>query len=170
MEHLHVSWDQYHDLIERLALMIDDSGWAFDQVLCLARGGTRVGDILSRIYDKPLAVLSTSSYRASAGTQQGELIVARHFTAPFVTFSGNVLVVDDMVDSGVTMRAIMSDLPKAHPHVESWKTAVLWMKGSSVFKPDYIVEYLPTNPWIHQPFEIYDSLGAEALRKRRGKR
>jgi len=25
------------------------------------------------------------------------------------------------------------------------------------------VEYLPTNPWIHQPFESYDSLRPEKL-------
>ena len=25
--------------------------------------------------------------------------------------------------------------------------------------PDYSVEFLPSNPWIHQPFEGYDSLG-----------
>ena len=29
------------DLIERLALKVYESGWKFDQVLCLARGGVR---------------------------------------------------------------------------------------------------------------------------------
>ncbi len=32
-----------------------------------------------------------------------------------------------------------------------------------MFKPDYYVEYLPDNPWIHQPFEVYDTLRPEAL-------
>jgi len=40
-KHLYVSWDEYHMLIERLALKIHASGWAFDQILCLARGGMR---------------------------------------------------------------------------------------------------------------------------------
>jgi hypothetical protein len=40
---------------------------------------------------------------------------------------------------------------------------VLWTKALSTFTPDYSVEYLATNPWIHQPFEGYDSLGAEKL-------
>ena len=26
----------------------------------------------------------------------------------------------------------------------------------STFTPDYSVDFLPTNPWIHQPFEGYD--------------
>jgi len=47
-KHLYVSWDEYHMLIERLALKIAGSGWEFDQILCLARGGMRPGDVLSR--------------------------------------------------------------------------------------------------------------------------
>ena len=30
-----------------------------------------------------------------------------------------------------------------------------------MFEPDYYVEYLPDNPWIHQPFEVYDTLRPE---------
>ena len=42
-------------------------------------------------------------------------------------------------------------------------TAVLWTKGLSKFQADYSVEFLPTNPWIHQPFESYDAMGPEKL-------
>jgi hypothetical protein len=27
-----------------------------------------------------------------------------------------------------------------------------------VIKPDYYVDYLPDNPWIHQPFERYEDM------------
>jgi hypothetical protein len=37
-----------------------------------------------------------------------------------------------------------------------------------VFKPDYWVEYLPENPWIHQPFEVYDDLDPATLAERLG--
>jgi hypothetical protein len=33
----------------------------------------------------------------------------------------------------------------------------------SSFTPDYSVEFLASNPWIHQPFEAYDSLGPNKL-------
>ena len=81
-KHLYVSYDEYHNLIEKLALKIHQSGWQFDTILCLARGGLRPGDILSRIFDKPLAIMSTSSYRAEAGTVQGHLDIARYITTP----------------------------------------------------------------------------------------
>ena len=70
-KHLYVSYDEYHNLIEKLAIKVHQSGWQFDTILCLARGGMRPGDILSRIFDKPLAIMSTSSYRAEAGTRAG---------------------------------------------------------------------------------------------------
>src|SRR5512147_977379 len=66
-KHLYVSWDEYHMLIERLALKVHASGWEFDQILCLARGGMRPSDVLSRVFDNPLAIMSTSSYRADTG-------------------------------------------------------------------------------------------------------
>ena len=72
-KHLYVSYDEYHNLIEKLAIKVHQSGWEFDTILCLARGGMRPGDMLSRIFDKPLAIMSTSSYRAEAGTMQGHL-------------------------------------------------------------------------------------------------
>ena len=59
---LHVSWDGYNTLIERLALVVHESGYEFDQIICIARGGLRVGDVLSRIFEQPLAILSTHSY------------------------------------------------------------------------------------------------------------
>ncbi len=79
-KHLYVSYDEYHNLIEKLAIRIHQSHWQFDTILCLARGGMRPGDILSRIFDKPLAIMSTSSYRAEAGTQQGTLDIAHYIT------------------------------------------------------------------------------------------
>ena len=60
---LWLGYDDYYRLIERLSLQIHESGWTFDQILCLARGGMRVGDVVSRIFDLPLAILATSSYR-----------------------------------------------------------------------------------------------------------
>jgi hypothetical protein len=158
MRDLYVSWDQYHKLTEKLARLIHESGWQFNQLICIARGGLRVGDVLSRIYDLPLAILSTSSYSEKAGTVRGELIIADQMTMASGRLGDRVLLVDDLVDSGVTLEAVTRTLPQRYPQITALRTAVLWYKASSVFKPDYYVEQLPDNPWIHQPFEIYDTM------------
>jgi len=161
---LKVTWDQYNELVERLALNVHESGYEFDQIICIARGGLRVGDVLSRIYELPLAILSTHSYTADGGTIRGELVIAEHMTMTKPRLGDRVLLVDDMVDSGHTLAAVYAELPKRHLHIASIKTAVLWWKACSVFKPDYYVDYLPDNPWIHQPFEVYDTLRPAGLR------
>ncbi len=161
--HLWISWDEYNRLIEELALKVHESGWKFDQILCLARGGVRVGDVLSRIFDVPLGILATSSYREAAGTQQGELDIAQYITITRGTLSGRVLLVDDMVDTGLTFNRVVEHLRRQFPQITELKSAVLWWKGHSQAVPDFHMAQLPTNPWIHQPFEDYDSLRPHQL-------
>ena len=166
MKDLYVTWDEYHRLIERLSLSIHESGWHFDSLLCLARGGLRVGDIISRIYDMPLAILAASSYREAAGRTQGALDIGEYITMTQGELRGGLLLVDDLVDSGVTLNRVIGHLKQRFPAVTEIRTAVIWYKACSSFKPDYYVEYLPTNPWIHQPFEVYDAMGPQSLAAR----
>ncbi len=163
MDHLYVTWDEYHQLIETLAKQIHASGWQFDEVLCLARGGLRVGDVLSRVFDKPLGVLFTSSYREDAGTTQGTLLIADSISSARPMVGPRVLIADDLVDTGGTYLKLLPELKKRYPHFTEMRTAVLWTKAASSFKPDYSVQLLPTNPWIHQPFEKYDTVKANEL-------
>ncbi len=163
---LWISWDDYHRSVEALALQVHQSGWQFDQILCLARGGLRPGDVFSRIFDVPLAILSVSSYREAAGTVQGDLDIARHITLTRGPLSGRILLVDDLVDSGITLEKIQRHLQSDFPGVTELKSAVIWYKACSLVRPDFYLEYLTSNPWIHQPFEEYDSLRPDQLAAR----
>ena len=162
-KHLYVSYDEYHNLVEKLAIKVYQSGWSFDTILCLARGGMRPGDILSRVFDKPLAIMSTSSYRADSGTTQGHLNIASFITTPKGEIAGKVLLVDDLADTGHTLAAVVNQLRTNYPPITELRSAVIWTKGLSTFRADYSVEDLPTNPWIHQPFESYDAMSPQQL-------
>ena len=124
-KHLYVSYDEYHNLIEKLAIKIHQSGWEFDTILCLARGGMRPGDILSRIFDKPLAIMSTSSYRADAGTIQGHLDIARFITTPKGEIAGRVLLVDDLADTGHTLKAVLDQLKNNYCPMCDWSSTTM---------------------------------------------
>ncbi|APW46761.1 phosphoribosyltransferase [Rhodoferax antarcticus] len=162
-KHLYVSYDEYNNLIEKLAIKVFQSGWQFDTILCLARGGMRPGDVLSRIFDKPLAIMSTSSYRSEVGTVQGQLDIAHYITTPKGQIAGKVLLVDDLADSGHTLNKVIDLLKNNYQPITEMRSAVIWAKAFSTFTPDYCVDYLPTNPWIHQPFEGYDNMRPEQL-------
>jgi hypoxanthine phosphoribosyltransferase len=160
---LYVSWDQYNADIERLARALHDARWPFNQVICIARGGMRVGDVISRIFKTPLAVISTQSYAGEGGTERGELAVARQITMAQESLGDKVILVDDLVDTGVTLDVVKRHLLDHYPAIKEIRTAVLWYKAVSNCRPDYYVHYLPESPWVHQPFEKYDLMSAEDL-------
>jgi hypoxanthine phosphoribosyltransferase len=155
---LRVDWAEYYRLIERLAVRVHESGYAFDALLCLARGGLRAGDVLSRVFQVPLAILATSSYREAAGTVPGTLDIAQFITSTGGELRGRVLLVDDLVDSGNTVMRVREHLLERFPAILEIRTAVIWYKSVSTVAPDFYVQYLPHNPWIVQPFEIYDGI------------
>ncbi|NCJ07779.1 phosphoribosyltransferase [Synechococcales cyanobacterium C] len=164
MVDLFVSWRDYHRCIEQLAANLYQSGWQFNQIICLARGGLRVGDLLARIYDLPLAILATSSYGGSNGQVRGSLTFGQDLTMTTPNLGDRILLVDDLVDSGITLEKTLIWLDRRYGScISEVRTAVLWYKACSVIKPDYYVDYLPNNPWIHQPFEIYEQTSPAEL-------
>ena len=161
MTDLHVSWADYHQNIEQLALKIAHSQWQCDHIVCLAKGGLRVGDILCRIFDKPLAILSCASYRNKT---RGELVFSEHLSMTESTLGGKILLVDDLVDSGMSLKQALVWLNQRYgDEIGEIKTAVIWYKACSIIAPDYYTKYLEHNPWIHQPFEKYEQLTLKQL-------
>ena len=154
---LYISWEQYRQYIEQLALTVYQSGWQFNQIVCLAKGGLRVGDIFSRLFRQPLAILSAAAYGGEDNRRRGEVIFSKHLSLTTECLGSRVLLVDDLVDSGITIDKAIDWLREHHSkEIEEIRTAVIWYKQCSIFKPDYYVKYLPDNPWIHQPFEVYE--------------
>ncbi|MFO7028644.1 phosphoribosyltransferase [Limnospira fusiformis CCALA 023] len=159
MSDLYISWSEYHQKIEVLAAKIYQSQWEFNQIICLARGGLRVGDILSRIYDLPLGILAASSYGGTGGKIRGELHIAHHLSMTTENLGDRILLVDDLTDSGISLQRSMVWLTEHYPdEITEIRTGVIWYKSCSTFVPDYYVDFLSNNPWIHQPFEYYEQI------------
>jgi len=38
MSDFYVSWDEYNRSVEKLCVAVRDSGWEFNQIVCIARG------------------------------------------------------------------------------------------------------------------------------------
>jgi uncharacterized protein len=154
---LYISWDAYHHTIEKLAITLHQSEWTFNQIVCLAKGGLRVGDTLARLFDVPLAILAASSYGGANNQVRSSITFGRDLTMTTANLGNRILVVDDLVDSGITLKKSLIWLDRQYGfYIEEVRTAVLWYKACSECIPDYYVDYLPHNPWIHQPFEKYE--------------
>lgn len=164
MSNLYVSWSEYNRKIEELACQIRDSGWDFDQIICIAKGGLRIGDIFCRLFDRPLAILSVESYGGDDRTERGNIIFSRDLAKTSPNLGSKVLLVDDLVDSGITLKKSVDWLKHFYGfYVEEIRTAVLWYKAVSTYRPDFYVDYLEDSPWIHQPFEKYERMSVNEL-------
>ena len=103
------------------------------------------------------------------GDQQGELVFCRERSWTVQEMKGNILLCDDLSDTGVTLNKSIDWLKKYPPlqgKIKSIKTAVLWKKKDSTFEPDYCAQKLNSNPWIVQPFEHYEEVRVEDLIKK----
>lgn len=168
MPDFYVSWDDYHDTIEQLAVQIYESNWEFNQIVCLAKGGLRVGDVLARLFDLPLAILSTASYGGEGNRMRGSVTFSDDLAKTTANLGSRVLVVDDLVDSGQTLKRTLVWLDRRYGfYIDEMRSAVLWYKHCSVIKPDYYVHYFPNDPWIHQPFAPYEAMTPGELAAKR---
>lgn len=116
-----------------------------DVIVGISRGGLIPAVHLSHLLNVPLITL-THQTRDSIHEQQ------EVFTDKFKeeNFAGkNVLVVDDICDTGTTFRAIKEQIPNALFYSIIYKT-------HSTFVPDYFYEEDDTDAWIDFYWEHRD--------------
>ncbi|MEM2188314.1 MAG: phosphoribosyltransferase, partial [Nitrososphaerota archaeon] len=147
VKYLHLSWKDIEDLAEKLADSIS-AGYKPDVVVGILRGGATVAHLLSDFLDiRTIYPIGCNSY----------VDVAKRFSVKVYSplalsdLSGKrVLLVDDVADEGLTLKAVVEQeiAPKNPLEV---KVATLHMKPWCKFKPDYYVQM--TDAWIIYPWE-----------------
>tara|TARA_B100000989_G_scaffold190504_1_gene143502 strand:- start:14361 stop:14903 length:543 start_codon:yes stop_codon:yes gene_type:complete len=172
-----IDWEEYNTSIDKLAIQISDSGFIPTFIICIARGGVRVGDILSRIFNVKCGYLGVESYSASNENEvadiQNKLTFARDLSTTSKNYGNKILVTDDLIDTGVTLEKTLSWLKNYKDFINqdiNFRTAVLYKKEKSEFNSDYIVHNLKDNPWIVFPYELRELITIENLKKELSKK
>ena len=168
-----IDWKEYNQIVEKLAIQIYDSGFKPNLLIGIMRGGAPIIDVLSRVFKLKCAYLAVESY-SGEGTedQQGELVFSREMSSTVYEMKGNLLLCDDLSDTGVTLNKSIDWLKKYEPikdKIEDIKTAILWKKKSSTFEPDFCAMRFKDDPWIVQPFEHYEEMRIEDIKKKHTK-
>lgn len=145
-------YNEYFNLIDALVSKIKDfKGCDFNCVIGLLRGGYVPSEAISRHLEIPLTIAKLSSYNDKV---QGKIELCDDIINKDL-IRGNVLVVDDLIDSGNTLNFFVNYL-KEHYNVDSVKTAVLWNKEvKRNIEPDFYSIKVPGNEWVVQPLEKY---------------
>ena len=172
-EKLIISFEEYLDTVEKLAVEIHKN-FKPTVLVGIMRGAAPIIDILSRIMKLPTAYVVIQSYSGDGmEDKQGQLIFARDISsiANEKDFK-NVLLVDDLSDTGLTLNKSIDWLKNYDPiknYIKEVKTACLWKKKSSTFTPDYCPIRLNDDPWIVQPTEHYEEMYIDEILKKQKK-
>ena len=142
-----LTWEGYGNAARELAHQVVDSGFVPDLILCVARGGLPVGGAVAYAMGiKNCFAISVEYYTGINERLDLPVILAPELKVEELK-GLNVLVVDDVADTGNTLNLVMRT---CEPQVSSLKTAVLYFKPQSVVKPDFI--WKETDKWIVFPW------------------
>lgn len=136
-----VTWDQLHRDARLLATDLMPRG-PFKGLVAVTRGGLIPAAIVARELDCRL--IETISVVTYDEEEKGKPVVIK---APDVAGDGEgFIVVDDLVDSGVTARIVRERLPKA-------VFACLYAKPAGKPLTDLFVAEVPQDTWILFPWD-----------------
>ena len=131
-EKLIVSWDEYNKTVEKLAIMVHDSGYKPDLLVGIMRGGAPMIDLLSRVFKLKCAYLAVESYSGKGvEDEQGDIVFSREMSSIAKSMGGKILLCDDLSDTGITLNKSIDWLKNYEPikdKIKEIKTATLWKK------------------------------------------
>ena len=148
MEFLPVTWDEVHKLSLMLAEKVVKSGYFPDILIGILRGGFIIARIVADALDiDDLGVVEVKFYKSIGERAERPII-----TQPLImeVRDKNVLIVDDVVDSGRTLEIVSQQVRLRG--AKKVKSAALFVKPRSIINPDYYI--IKTNKWILFPWEL----------------
>jgi hypothetical protein len=116
--------------------------------MCISTGGLVLGKMLSDHLSLPLSVISAKSYEK--GKSKNNEVQINTNISSLSEIKGKILLVDDLVDSGNTIKTVVEylNLMKSITQVD---TAVIYKKSKSIFVPNFYVK--ESEDWIVFPYE-----------------
>lgn len=153
-----LTWQGFGDACRQIAQQIADSGWMPDLIVAIARGGMLPAGAISYA----LGVKANGAINVEFYTGVGKTMLEPEILEPYMDISSlegkRVLIVDDVADSGKTLKLIMGLIAKEGLSMGSGaakvdaRSATIYLKPTSIIKPDYV--FKQTDKWINFPWSV----------------
>ena len=137
-----VSWEELHRNAKALAWRLNSIG-PFNGVIAITRGGMVPAAIVSR--ELEIRMIDTICIASYQGDKQEELNIIKEVNYPDA--GEGWLMIDDLVDTGDTARAVRKMLPKAH-------FATIYAKPAGRPMVDTFITEVSQDTWIFFPWDM----------------
>ena len=147
-----VSWEEMHRNARALAWRLLERG-PFDGIVAIARGGLVPAAIVAR--ELEIRLVDTVCVASYDHKEQGVAQILKNIRGD----GANLLIIDDLVDTGTTAQIVRKMLPRAH-------FATVYAKPAGRPLVDTFVTEVSQDTWILFPWDI-EPVYAEPIAGRR---
>ena len=144
----HVSWDQIHRDSRALAWRLDGKGpddGHWKAIVAITRGGMAPAMIIARELD--VRTVDTISVKSYDNQDQTDAVVLKSPDAEMMADGTDILVIDDLVDSGKTLELVRAHYPTAH-------FATVYAKPKGEPMVDTFITGVSQDTWIFFPWDM----------------
>ena len=138
----------YNEFIHDMILLVRKFGrFTPDTIVAVSRGGITIGHFLSEYLNiRNFYIIKSISYE-----DDKKLEGIKISDIPHISDSKNILIVDEIVDSGQTLQKITELLTLTYPDIY-FKSATIFQKESASFKADFFINQ--SEDWIEFFWEV----------------
>ena len=134
MSKIYYAYAEFKEDLKALTQKIDQE---FDVILPIARGGLSMGQMLGEYYNiREVYAINTIGYDDTEKLKEVTV-----FNIPNLEMTKQVLIVDDIVDSGDTLVEVLKVLEDKYPSIEFF-TASIFYKPTAIIEPTW---------WVKEP-------------------
>jgi hypoxanthine phosphoribosyltransferase len=143
---MHITWEEYVSDVQLLGDQLAAAQVGDRQLVGITRGGVIPATMLAYRFGSRPQFIDAQSYQLINGVETRTEVIIQDHNLEFI--GEDVILVDDLLDSGNTLRALTRLLQQTSRRVI---TATVYNKHLTI-RPDYFAKTLPS-AWIHFPYE-----------------
>jgi xanthine phosphoribosyltransferase len=138
MNKTYYSYSKFQKDLKNLTKIIDKE---FDTIIPIARGGLSISHLLGEYYNiRKVYAINSISYNETKKLDSVEV-----FNIPNLKSTKSALIVDDIVDSGDTLIAILDVLKRRYPNIIFYTASIFYKKSAKIAPTWYVKE---AHDWI----------------------
>ena len=161
MKYEMISWERFHQDCRHLAEKLNALG-SFSTLIAVTRGGLAPAAVIARELDiRVVETIGIKSYEKE--TQCGAVNVVKALSSAIAARPAEeILVIDDLADTGATAQALRAILPGA-------TFAAPYVKPQGARFIDHFIAQFPQDVWIYFPWDTdQDALYRAPLATKKG--